>query len=45
MVAFHMQRSLNWGLAAAMGTILLCVILLFYWVYDKIIGIDNMKMG
>ena len=45
MVAYHMQRSLNWGLAAAMGTILLCVILVFYWVYDKIIGIDNMKMG
>jgi putative spermidine/putrescine transport system permease protein len=45
MVAFHMQRSLNWGLAAAMGTILLVVILLLYWVYDKIIGIDNMKMG
>ncbi len=45
MVAYHMQRSLNWGLAAAMGTILLCVILLLYWVYDKIIGIDNMKMG
>ena len=45
MVAYHMQRSLNWGLAAAMGTILLCVILVFYWIYDKIIGIDNMKMG
>jgi putative spermidine/putrescine transport system permease protein len=45
MVAYHMQRSLNWGLAAAMGTILLGVILLLYWVYDKIIGIDNMKMG
>jgi putative spermidine/putrescine transport system permease protein len=45
MVAYHMQRSLNWGLAAAMGTILLIMILLLYWVYDKIIGIDNMKMG
>jgi putative spermidine/putrescine transport system permease protein len=45
MVAYHMQRSLNWGLAAAMGTILPGVILLFYWMYDKIIGIDNMKMG
>jgi putative spermidine/putrescine transport system permease protein len=45
MVAYHMQRSLNWGLAAAMGTILLIVILIFYWIYDKIIGIDNMKMG
>ncbi len=45
MVAYHMQRSLNWGLAAAMGTILLIAILFLYWLYDKIIGIDNMKMG
>ncbi|MGD2171874.1 MAG: ABC transporter permease [Gammaproteobacteria bacterium] len=45
MVAYHMQRSLNWGLAAAMGTILLFMILLLYWIYDKIVGIDNMKMG
>ena len=45
MVAYHMQRSLNWGLAAAMGTILLVLILILYWVYDKIVGIDNMKMG
>jgi len=45
MVAYHMQRSLNWGLAAAMGTILLITILFLYWLYDKIIGIDNMKMG
>ena len=45
MVAYHMQRSLNWGLAAAMGTILLVVILILYWIYDKIVGIDNMKMG
>ena len=45
MVAYHMQRSLNWGLAAAMGTILLIVILVLYWIYDKIVGIDNMKMG
>ena len=36
MVAYHMQRSLNWGLAAAMGTILLCTILVLYWLYDKI---------
>ena len=45
MVAYHMQRSLNWGLAAAMGTILLILILILYWIYDKIVGIDNMKMG
>ena len=45
MVAYHMQQSLNWGLAAAMGTVLLAAILILYWVYDKIVGIDNMKLG
>ncbi len=45
MVAYHMQKSLNWGLAAAMGTVLLAAILILYWVYDKIVGIDNMKLG
>jgi putative spermidine/putrescine transport system permease protein len=32
-------------LAAAMGTVLLGAILILYWVYDKIVGIDNMKLG
>ena len=45
MVAYHMQKSLNWGLAAAMGTVLLGAILILYWVYDKIVGIDNMKLA
>lgn len=45
LIAHHMQHSLNWGLAAAMGTTLLAAILLLYWVYDKLIGVDNMKMG
>jgi len=45
MVAYHMQKTLNWGLAAAMGTVLLAAILILYWVYDKIVGIDNMKLG
>jgi putative spermidine/putrescine transport system permease protein len=45
MVAYHMQKSLNWGLAAAMGSILLAGILMLYWIYDKIVGIDNMKLG
>jgi putative spermidine/putrescine transport system permease protein len=45
MIAYHMQSSLNWGLAAAMGVLLLAAILILYWVYDRIVGIDNMKMG
>ncbi|WP_244749627.1 ABC transporter permease [Mesorhizobium sp. L-2-11] len=35
MIAFHVQSSLNWGLAAALGIILLSVILILYAVYHR----------
>jgi len=44
-IAFHISSSLNWGLAAALGAILLAVVLVLYWAYDKIVGIDNVKLG
>ena len=44
-IARHLRSTLNWGLASAMGVILLAAILVLYWVYDRIVGIDNMKMG
>ena len=44
-IAYHISSSLNWGLAAALGTILLVVVLALYWAYDKIVGIDNVKLG
>ena len=44
-IAYHISSSLNWGLAAALGSILLAVVLIFYWMYDKIVGIDNVKLG
>ena len=44
-VAREMQQTLNWGLAAAMGAILLAAVLILYWAYDRLIGIDNLKMG
>ncbi|MBY6044910.1 ABC transporter permease [Phaeobacter italicus] len=44
-IAFHISQSLNWGLAAALGSILLVVVLALYWAYDKIVGIDNVKLG
>ncbi|RLK08554.1 ABC transporter permease [Ruegeria conchae] len=44
-IAYHISSSLNWGLAAALGTILLAVVMLLYWCYDKIVGIDNVKLG
>ena len=44
-IAYHILKSLNWGLAAALGTILLLAVLILYWTYDKIVGIDNVKLG
>ena len=44
-IAYHISSSLNWGLAAALGTILLVVVLILYWAYDKIVGIDNVSLG
>jgi len=44
-IAYHISTSLNWGLAAALGTILLAAVLILYWAYDRIVGIDNVKLG
>lgn len=44
-IAFHMQRSNNWELAAALGSLLLALILLLYWVYDRFVGASNIKLG
>jgi len=44
-IAYHISSSLNWGLAAALGTLLLVAVLVLFVVYDKIVGIDNVKLG
>ncbi len=44
-IDFHMRKSLNWSLAAAMGGVLLTIVLFLYYIYDKVVGIDNMKLG
>lgn len=45
LIAFHMQQSNNWGLAAALGSILLAVILLLYWTYDRFVGTKSLSFG
>jgi putative spermidine/putrescine transport system permease protein len=44
-IAFHMQQSNNWGLAATLGTVLLALILALYWLYDHFVGASNIKLG
>ena len=44
-IAHQWNVSGNWGLVGALGTILLVAVLVLYWVYDRIVGIDNVKLG
>ena len=40
-----MNSENNWGKASALGLVLLTATLILYYVYNKLIGIDNMKLG
>jgi putative spermidine/putrescine transport system permease protein len=44
LIQFHMTKS-NWSMAAALSAMLLAGVLLLYWLYDRLIGIDNLKLG
>ncbi|TXR54283.1 ABC transporter permease [Reinekea thalattae] len=44
-IAFHMQSSNNWELAAALGSLLLILIIALYWLYDRFVGVSNLKLG
>ncbi|MBI1238777.1 MAG: ABC transporter permease subunit [Alphaproteobacteria bacterium] len=44
-IAFHMQSSLNWGLAAALGAILLGGVLGLYLVYARVFGVERMRFA
>ena len=44
LIAYHMQTSLNWGLAAALGGVLLVGVLILYMVYERLIGIDRIGL-
>lgn len=44
MIQFHLTNS-NWSLAAALSVMLLAGVLLLYWLYDRLVGIDKLKFG
>ncbi|MFT4065473.1 ABC transporter permease [Paraburkholderia sp.] len=45
MIAFNIQTSLNWGLAAALSIVLLVAVLSLYFVYTRLVGAENLRMG
>ena len=44
LISFHMNKA-NWSMAAALAAILLAAVLILYWLYDQLIGIDRLKLG
>ena len=44
-IAYHIQTSLNWGLAAALGCVLFIAVLLLFLLYDRVLGLDRMRLG
>ncbi|MCC8951595.1 ABC transporter permease [Bradyrhizobium sp. Arg62] len=44
-VAHYTNEELNWGMASALGAILLVATLVLYYVFNKLVGVDRIKMG
>jgi putative spermidine/putrescine transport system permease protein len=44
-VSFYATKTINWGMAAALLLALLAATLALYWLYDRLVGIDRMRMG
>lgn len=44
-IADHLTRSLNWGLASALGGLLLVSVLVLYALYERFVGIANVRLG
>ncbi|MBB4423876.1 putative spermidine/putrescine transport system permease protein [Bradyrhizobium sp. CIR48] len=44
-VAYYTNEELNWGMASALGATLLTATVLLYYVYNKLVGPDRIKIG
>ncbi|MFK4496035.1 putative spermidine/putrescine transport system permease protein [Bradyrhizobium japonicum] len=44
-IARFTNEELNWGMTSALGAILLTATLLLYFVFNKLVGVDQIKIG
>jgi len=45
LIADHIKKTLNWSLGSALAAILLVVVMIFYWMYNRLVGVDKLKFG
>ena len=44
-IAFHANTTVNWGMAAALSLLLMCCVVVFFAMYQRLVGVGNVKMG
>ena len=44
-VAFYTLQTVNWGMAAALGSVLLAGTVVLYLLYARLVGIDRLRLG
>lgn len=44
-VAYFTNQTINWGMAAALGGVLLALALVLFGLYHRLIGIERMRLG
>ncbi len=44
-IAFFTLQTINWGMAAALGSILLLVTLALYFLFARLVGIERFRLG
>ena len=44
-IAFHANTTVNWGMAAALSLLLMCCVVVFFAMYQRMVGVGNVKIG
>ena len=44
-IALNTNVTVNWGLAAALSVVLLAVVMVFFAMYNRLVGVDNLKLS
>ena len=44
-IAFHANTTVNWGMASALSVMLMAVVVVFFVMYQRLVGVGNVKVG
>jgi putative spermidine/putrescine transport system permease protein len=44
-ISFYTTDTVNWGIASALGAVLLASTLVLYAIYQRIVGANGMRLG